>query len=405
MLKHLFSRYFLMALLLVSAGAHFALADNEPPTYQRLSAEVVYADGVVELQRESTGNWLAANKGEKLAGGDSLKTGEKGKAEIKFVNENVVRLGSNSLLKIQEAMESPANGHQKTRIQLGGGKLWNKITRPFKKDEDESLSYYRVETPIAVAAVKGTIFDVSFSDDASQIRVFEGTVSAANPMGTILIPANTLVTLRPSQPLPSQPEALPPNAAEEWNWGTSGSNLPGTGVGSEENTEKEKKEEDTSKSTMKTESTTPPDASLASTQITIPDIRSPLIAGLTGLIVPLVGEFYAGQYIKGIVFTLAEAGFIYGVGDSNVRATEARRLQALQYYESDIKKYKDQADLADQQSQIYTGLAVLTAVISGWDSFKEASALNEAQKQPQLSFYIKPDLSQLAMRYAVEYRF
>jgi hypothetical protein len=379
-----------------------------------IEAEICYVEGLVAIQKASSGNWepvvwIEGVSHIKLNVGDSIKTSLKSKAELKFTNGNTVRLAEQSVLLVKEAREDKANKKQNTVLKLLDGKIWNKVikelvNKDLNKDKQLMIAY-QVETPVAVAAVKGTAFEISFGANASEVRVFEGLVQASNPLGVMQVPANSFSfitnTLPPSPPLP-----MPPGSDQEWNWQReqrrdegqqqpqpSGLSIPVLPVAAaivpmivpfeQKEPTPEVKE-----------------ALIKETQDDMAkDHKSPFLAGIMSLLVPGWGEFYAEQGWRGLLIGLVETGCLAVALDGKDKSE--KYYQQAQYYNNNYDNanyntYYNKAKDAYNQNQTFIKAAALVAVLGAWDSFKEAEIHNErlekdAKSKGKMSWEIGPD--------------
>ncbi|MDI6739816.1 MAG: FecR family protein [Candidatus Edwardsbacteria bacterium] len=109
-----------------------------------------------------------ADIGQALYAGDSIRTGKDSRAELNFSDGTVVRLGDNTRFFIRE------NSSDRS-FQLLWGKFWAKVVKLAEK------SKFEVESPTAVAGVRGTVFKVEVDKDStSRVAVEEGMVEVTN---------------------------------------------------------------------------------------------------------------------------------------------------------------------------------------------------------------------------------
>ena len=116
-------------------------------------------------------------KGAILKEGDEVKTGKDGYALIKYLERGIiVEVKPNSSISIPIDTSKKRIGRLR-RIKLFFGEIISIIKG----------KSFEVETPNAVAAVKGTKFSVSKSGDTTRVFVFSGTVILKNQAGEIEI--------------------------------------------------------------------------------------------------------------------------------------------------------------------------------------------------------------------------
>ena len=125
-------RYF--AILLIAAADAWA----QP------AAEVLTIEGKGEVREAQQASWRAAAPKQQLFATNFVRTLDMSRMAILFTDRTQVRLSANSTLQIKEA----AGADAKTTINLNAGRSW--VT---SKAPPQGL---RMETPSAVAAIRGT---------------------------------------------------------------------------------------------------------------------------------------------------------------------------------------------------------------------------------------------------------
>ncbi len=128
-------------------------------------AMVSYLLGEAHLQKQN--QWEKISLNTKILSGDKVRTSESSAIEIKYLNSPlVVRLGEKS-----EAVISPLQG-QDTKNQLLAGKIWVNL-----KKIGQSPDQFSVASPLAVAAIRGTIFRMNFdSSQTTAVLCYDGKV-------------------------------------------------------------------------------------------------------------------------------------------------------------------------------------------------------------------------------------
>ncbi len=134
--------------------------------------------------------------------GDQLVTSSNTRAAIRFTDDgSVLRMNPSTVMSIKA--EGERNALQKT-LQIEFGELWARIN---KRDNAE----YIIQTPTAVAAVKGTEFYVRVAEDGTTtIITVDGVLDFFNDIGAVEIPAGFTGTVTEASAAPSvgitQPE-------------------------------------------------------------------------------------------------------------------------------------------------------------------------------------------------------
>jgi hypothetical protein len=106
-----------------------------------------------------------------------------GSATIELADGSVIRLSPNSRLAFNRLTRYGKSGMVDTRLRLNDGEVETRV-EPFVEDG----SRFEIETPSAVAAVRGTMFTLKTSSNGTDLRVTDGRV-AFGPRGkTRVIP-------------------------------------------------------------------------------------------------------------------------------------------------------------------------------------------------------------------------
>ena len=175
--------------------------------YEPEPLRILAFSGPVSLSR--SGAAVAPRVGEQVLEGSLVRTGAKGFISFGGAGNSRLSLPSNSLVQIREAKRYLINDAIDFDVRVLEGRTETRA--PKLKDEER----YRVGTPMAVTAVRGTEFRVAYDDrtELSLTEVTEGTVvvsaGAADAVATagagIASVADTLG--RPEQLLPA-PEVI-----------------------------------------------------------------------------------------------------------------------------------------------------------------------------------------------------
>lgn len=102
--------------------------------------------------------------------GDKIETKKESRCEITLKNGDVVRIDENSIYTLDQIQVTQET--VKAESFLNVGKLWATVRKIFSKDD-----YFKVKSPSAVIAVRGTIYRLNVNPDSStQVRVYDGKV-------------------------------------------------------------------------------------------------------------------------------------------------------------------------------------------------------------------------------------
>jgi len=134
-----------------------------------LEATIVMKIGKVKVYKSSDGKWENAYVGMKLREADSIKVFKNSSATLKTNSNSIIKLSENTVFALSDFRK--VNGKEVNRFDLKLGKV---ILRPRKLRPGE---VFEVQTPTAVAGVRGTIFLVEADKkENTKIAVLEGIV-------------------------------------------------------------------------------------------------------------------------------------------------------------------------------------------------------------------------------------
>jgi len=164
--------------------------------------------GDVQVLRSGSTESIAATNGMELAVGDTITTGSNGSAKLTFFEGSVMEIKANSEILVNE-LSTATTGSTTVSLMEQVGSTINRIGNLV-----DSSSKYEVETPAAVAVVRGTVFDllvqqngdttvkaeqdaVSFTASGVTVTVNQGFQSSASVGGTPSTPS-AIVTTTPT---------------------------------------------------------------------------------------------------------------------------------------------------------------------------------------------------------------
>ena len=155
--------------LLAWAQARYEVATDQ--------AAVIQVSGTVEGLSTGQTAWKPLVESSLLRAGDRIRTRSDSGAAILLSDQTIMKLAENSELLLVDLRLSE-NGNWIRRFQLKVGRVWSDVTPMEKAD-----SIFEVQGPDAMAAVKGTAFEVEAGDDGTEVRVWEGSVLATQKDG------------------------------------------------------------------------------------------------------------------------------------------------------------------------------------------------------------------------------
>lgn len=150
--------------------------------------------------------WQPAQAGQRLAAGQRLRTEADGSATLALADGGQVLVRPGSELKLVQAHEPVIQaGSLWLRIELVRGGLENLVQR-----RPGHGTRFEIQTPAAVAAVRGTEFRVSSTAEATRTEVLSGAVAFDSPRGGVTLSPGTGSVTTPGQAPQAATPLLPP---------------------------------------------------------------------------------------------------------------------------------------------------------------------------------------------------
>lgn len=150
------------------------------------AAEIVSLSGQGESRPAASSPWQAAQLRQTLDTGADMRTLAQSSAALLLADRTQLRLGPLSLLRLNPQPQG------KTALELRVGRLWSRTKR-----EPADLE---LRTPAAVAAVRGTDWDVEVdADGRTLLTVLSGQIDVSNPQGSVVVGASEQAEVRPGQ--------------------------------------------------------------------------------------------------------------------------------------------------------------------------------------------------------------
>ncbi|MFW5824972.1 MAG: FecR domain-containing protein, partial [Marinobacter sp.] len=175
-------------------------------------ARVSAVTGHAQVRAASTGNLRPLSRDDLVRAGDTIIT-RAGSVMVELADGSSIRVEPDSSVAFNRLTRYGRNGMTDTRVRLERGELSNRV-RPMI----EEGARFEVETPSAVAAVRGTAFALQADRRGTHLQVTEGSVAFGRPGATRDIPAgfgasvsrsgNGDLQIRRLPPAP-QPDQLP----------------------------------------------------------------------------------------------------------------------------------------------------------------------------------------------------
>lgn len=127
--------------------------------------------GQVTVQRGGSGALEPLSVGADIKSGDIVRTGAGSEAEFAWKDGTRWTLLPVSQLVIEKALLNPPKKTENSQFRLDSGQVLMRVVRSMAP-----ASRFAIETPYAVALVRGTIFSVSVDKNSTEVKVFRGEV-------------------------------------------------------------------------------------------------------------------------------------------------------------------------------------------------------------------------------------
>lgn len=142
-------------------------------TCEKWVAKVVSVQGTVESQKVGDPLWRPVKLNDPYCPGDTLRVQERSRADLTLLDQSVLRLNENTTITL-EAVKEERTGV--VDLLKGAAHFFSRAPRSLE-----------VQTPFAVAGVRGTEFLVTVEVDKTLLTTFEGTVVAENSAGSLTL--------------------------------------------------------------------------------------------------------------------------------------------------------------------------------------------------------------------------
>ena len=162
------------------------------------NAQVLLAYGEVKAANATGGDAYKVKKGDLLSQGDSLTTGKNSLAKLLFADGSNIDIQPNSNLSIEASYKYVGKETFVTNLKLVKGR-----TEVSANPEHVVGNTLQIQTPSAVAAVRGTQFRVGAEDNISLQETLEGKVAfSASGQEVLLAKGYGSVAEKDKAPLP-----------------------------------------------------------------------------------------------------------------------------------------------------------------------------------------------------------
>src|SRR3990172_7961051 len=161
------SLFFIIPFLFAST----LLAANKKP----IGAVVAWTGDVyIYHEGESQGAKIKGMEG--IYSQDTIITSNRSRVKILMKDDSILSLGENGRLVIKDYLLEEASDERVSTFKIFAGKVRTLVGRVFRGGK----SHFRIETPTAIAGIKGTDFIVSTTEGESEIVSISGEVAVRN---------------------------------------------------------------------------------------------------------------------------------------------------------------------------------------------------------------------------------
>ncbi len=163
-------------------------------------------DGTAEIEHD--GAWKAAGIGNSITVGDALRTGQPGRVRVVFRDGSTVSIGNATEVSVDDFVLTPERDRFRSVMRLVQGKVRAVAAPHYQKPG----AAFEIETPTAVAGVRGTEFVIAY-DKVGQVSDVVGVTGEVEVRGfvpgrrAVLITPGNLTTVQHGQ-YPSPPRRL-----------------------------------------------------------------------------------------------------------------------------------------------------------------------------------------------------
>lgn len=179
-------------------------------------AEIVSLVGRGEARGTVRDDWKAASIKQQLNAGAFVRTADGSQMAVLLRDNTQLRLNQNSMLQIKEV--SPSG--EPTKLELTQGRVWTQAKRKeYTAPTPGSTPAVTVQTPNAIAAIRGTDWELSVEKDGSALlTVLSGEVDFYNDLGRVSVKPNEQARVEPGK---APVKTLLTNARDRVQWVTS----------------------------------------------------------------------------------------------------------------------------------------------------------------------------------------
>ena len=153
--------------------------------------EIVSLQGKGETREAAASSWRDAAVRQQLAQGNFVRTGDASRMAVLLADQTQIRLAANSMIQIKQVGD---NRDLATVLKQSAGRSWTQsknVNAPsafIRSVADNAPNKLIVETPSALAAIRGTDWEMVVDEDGtSTLTVLSGEVLLSNEQGSVSV--------------------------------------------------------------------------------------------------------------------------------------------------------------------------------------------------------------------------
>jgi hypothetical protein len=167
----------ILSILVVSA-AFITVSALATPVFGLENIRVTWQKGKISIGPTQKGPWQTLKSGMTFTAGSFIKTGKDSRVELTMPDNSIIRLGSDTMFKVNQAL-FPDDKLRRFSSKLFIGKMWAKISSVI----GGRRGIFNTSTHTAVAGVRGTTYHLKArADKSTEILVYEGKVGVGPPL-------------------------------------------------------------------------------------------------------------------------------------------------------------------------------------------------------------------------------
>jgi len=170
---------------------------------QLLSIQTIAISGKVTVKKSQEAGFSVLHVADEISQGDVIKTGENSIAKLRFADHSELTIQPNSTLTVESSHQVYQTEKRKIKVKLSQGRVEIQANPHHEQDR-----LFEVETPSAVAVVRGTQFRMGADEGLSTEETLDGAVAFSVAEQSVLVAKDYGSAAKQGQP-PLSPQPLP----------------------------------------------------------------------------------------------------------------------------------------------------------------------------------------------------